>query len=388
MLCSNQLDDLFVDFVLCISGAGERRVTAEILVVDGLHCHHAERIAHAVPRNHGAGELGCLLNVVGRAGRDFVENDFLCGTSAGEGGNFVFNFLFGHQIFVVLLHLHGVAEGTGSARNNGNFLYRRGVRLHRSDQGMADFMIGNNLLFVIGQHGVFLLITGDNNFDAFLQIRFRDNRTIVAHSAERRFVDDVCQLCTGCTGCHAGDGVIVDIVSGFDFLGVYLENRFSSGEIRQFYRNAAVKTARPRERRIQRFRTVCCCQNDDAVVSLKAVHFGEQLVERLFAFVIAADLSVALFADGVNLVDKDNARRFFLCLLEQVADFGGTHADKHLDKFRTGHREERHAGFACDSLCQHGFAGSRRADKQNALWHRGADGGIFVRIVQIIYDFL
>lgn len=88
-------------------------------------------------------------------------------------------------------------------------------------------MIGNNLLFVIGQHSVFLLITGNDNFDAFLQIRFRDNRTIVADSAERRFVDDVCQLCTGCTGCHAGDGVIVDIVSGFDFLGMYLENRLS-----------------------------------------------------------------------------------------------------------------------------------------------------------------
>ena len=112
-------------------------------------------------------------------------------------------------------------------------------------------MIGNNLLFVIGQHGVFLLITGNDNFDAFLQIRFRDNRTIVADSAERRFVDDVCQLCTGCTGCHAGDGVIVDIISGFDFLGMYLENRLSSGEIRQLYRNAAVKTTRPRECRIQ-----------------------------------------------------------------------------------------------------------------------------------------
>ena len=39
-----------------------------------------------------------------------------------------------------------------------------------------------------------------------------------------------------------------------------------------------------------------------------------------------------------------------------------------------------------DSLGQHGLAGSRRADEQDALWHGGADIGVLLRIVQIIDD--
>ena len=42
--------------------------------------------------------------------------------------------------------------------------------------------------------------------------------------------------------------------------------------------------------------------------------------------------------------------------------------------------------ITCDGLREHGFSGSRRADKQNALRHRCAHVGIFLRIVKIIDD--
>ena len=62
---------------------------------------------------------------------------------------------------------------------------------------------------------------------------------------------------------------------------------------------------------------------DDAFVALEAVHLDEQLVQRLLALVVpAAEAGAAMTADGVDLVDEDDAGRVLLALFEQVA-----HAD-------------------------------------------------------------
>ena len=113
-------------------------------------------------------------------------------------------------------------------------------------------------------------------------------------------------------------------------------------QIRQFHRHPPVKTPRPCERRIQRFRTVGGCQDDDSVVRLESVHLCQQLVQRLLPFVIAAHPAVTLLADGVDLIDKHDAGGFLLGLPEQIPDFRGAHADEHFHEFRTGHGEEGH----------------------------------------------
>ena len=66
-----------------------------------------------------------------------------------------------------------------------------------------------------------------------------------------------------------------------------------------------------------------------AVVCFKSVHLGKQLVQCLLPLIIAAHPAVTLLADGVDLVDKYDTRRFFLGLPEQIPDFGGAHADEH-----------------------------------------------------------
>ena len=53
-------------------------------------------------------------------------------------------------------------------------------------------------------------------------------------------------------------------------------------------------------------------------------------------------------AQRVQLVDEDDARRFLLRLLEQIAYARGAHADEHLDEVRAADREERNARFARD----------------------------------------
>ncbi len=107
-------------------------------------------------------------------------------------------------------------------------------------------------------------------------------------------------------------------------------------------------------------RAVGGSDNDDAVVDLEAVHLDQQLVQGLLALVVAtAQAGTAVAADGIDLVDEDNAGRLLLGLVEHVAHTGGAHADEHLDEVRTGDREEGDFRLAGDGLGQQGLTGTR-----------------------------
>ena len=97
-----------------------------------------------------------------------------------------------------------------------------------------------------------------------------------------------------------------------------LEDSLSSGKVRKLDGNAAVKAAGARQRGIERFGTVCCSKDDNAVVAFKAVHFGEKLIESLFPLVVSADLSVTLLSYRVDLVYEHDARCFLLRLAEKI----------------------------------------------------------------------
>jgi len=71
--------------------------------------------------------------------------------------------------------------------------------------------------------------------------------------------------------------------------------------------------------------------------------------------------------DGVDLVDKKNAGRVLLALIEEVANPRRAHSDKHLDKVGAAHREERHRSLACNCFSEKGFPRSRWAQQQGAL---------------------
>ena len=122
---------------------------------------------------------------------------------------------------------------------------------------------------------------------------------------------------------------------------------------------------------------------------IEAVHLGQQLVERLLALVVAAKAAaIALFADGIDLVDKDDARGLFLGLLKQIADLGGATADEHLDELRTRNAKERHARLAGNSLGEQGFTGTRRANKESTARQLGANFLVALRLLQKVDDLL
>ena len=100
---------------------------------------------------------------------------------------------------------------------------------------------------------------------------------------------------------------------------------------------------------------------------LEAVHLDEQLVQRLLALLVAERVAAAAAADGVELVDEDDAGRVAAGILEQPSHARGADAGVHLDEIGAAREEERHAGFAGDRAREQRLAGSRRADEQHAL---------------------
>ena len=80
----------------------------------------------------------------------------------------------------------------------------------------------------------------------------------------------------------------VHILRHLDLFGVDLQDVLPALQVRQLHRHPAVEAAGPGQGRVQGLGPVGGRQDDDAGVVLKAVHLGEQLVQRLLPLVVAA----------------------------------------------------------------------------------------------------
>src|SRR5271165_1682203 len=93
-------------------------------------------------------------------------------------------------------------------------------------------------------------------------------------------------------------------------------------------------------------------------------------------------------ADGIDLVDEQDARTVFLGRLEHVANAAGTHANEHLDEFRARDRVERHTGLTSDCPPQQRLAGARRTDQQNPLGNTAPKPLKLLRVFQELDDLI
>ena len=119
----------------------------------------------------------------------------------------------------------------------------------------------------------------------------------------------------------------------------------------------SVKSSRSKQSRIQNIRAVGCCQNNNIGLAIKAIHFHQNLVQSLLAFIMTATHTRAtLTTHGINLINKDNAWSIFLSLRKQISHSTSTNTNKHFHKFRTGDREEWHASLTGNSTSQHSLA--------------------------------
>ena len=98
--------------------------------------------------------------------------------------------------------------------------------------------------------------------------------------------------------------------ASFTRTGVNLEDRLAPRQIGTIDDHGPVETSRPHQRGIERLGAVGGGHDDDAAIGVEAVHLDEELVEGLFAFIVAADGEpAARFAERIEFVDEDDARR-------------------------------------------------------------------------------
>ena len=167
---------------------------------------------------------------------------------------------------------------------------------------------------------------------------------------------------------------------------MHLQDAETAVDVGPVDHHAPVEAAGAQQRRVQHVRAVGGGDEDHALVGLEAVHLDQELVERLLALVVAAaQAGAAMAADGVDLVDEDDAGSVLLALLEEVAHPARADADEHLHEVRSGDREERHVGLTRNRAREQGLAGAGRAHQQEAL---GISAELLelLRVLQVLDD--
>jgi hypothetical protein len=134
-----------------------------------------------------------------------------------------------------------------------------------------------------------------------------------ARREQRRLVDQVGEVGTGEARRAARDHRGVDVVGGRHLAHVHLEDLLATADVRQRHHDLAVEAPGRSSAGSSTSGTVGRGDHDDALVALEAVHLDQQLVEGLLALVVAAaEAGATMAADGVDLVDEDDAGRCFL----------------------------------------------------------------------------
>ena len=276
-----------------------------------------------------------------------------------------------------------------AAADDRDLVHRVGVLEGGADQRVAHLVEGDGQLLLLADHPALALRAGDDAGDRLLEVVHDDDLAVAARGEDRRLVDQVGEVGAAETRGLLGEHLEVD--AGVERLvaRVHLEDRAAAADVGAVEHDVPVEAAGAEQRGVEDVGPVGGRDHDDVLVGLEPVHLDEELVEGLLALVVAAaEARATLAADGVDLVDEDDAGRVLLGLVEEVAHAAGADADEHLDELRAADAEERHARLAGDGLAEQRLAGARRADQQHALGDARADGDELVRVLEELDDLV
>ena len=252
---------------------------------------------------------------------------------------------------------------------------------------MAGLVIGGEGFFLFRHHhrtpfgphqdlvlGVFELGHGDDPFAD-------------AGRVQGRLVDQVGEIGAGKSGRPASNDPGIHVGRQRHLAHVHLEDLLTAQDIRIRHRHLAIETARTQERRVEDVGSVGGGDENDPFCRFETVHLDQQLIQCLFALVVAAPQTGApVAADGIQLVDEDDAGRVLLALVEHVADAAGTDTDEHLDEIRPRDGEERHVGLPGDGPGKQGLTGARRADEKTPFGDLAAQSLELLRVPEELDD--
>src|SRR5262249_35564072 len=102
------------------------------------------------------------------------------------------------------------------------------------------------------------------------------------------------------------------------------QNGLTDADIGQINNDLPVKTSGDEQLSVMNIRPVRRCNYDDAFLRIKAVHFHNQRIQRLLAFIVSATEPVtSASAYCVDFVNEDEARRVLSSLFKHVANTAG-----------------------------------------------------------------
>ncbi len=334
-------------------------------------------------------DVGGLDQVVGRARGHFAYHQGFGRAPAHEHRQAVAQLARAGQVAVLAGALQGVAQRADAARDDGDFVHRVGARQRHGHQRMAHFVHGHGAPLLVAEHALVALQAGDDALHGGGEVGHRHGVGAAPRGQQGRFVDQVGQVGAGKARRQRGHRVGVDIAAEVHFLEVHaqhIDTAFAVGPVDQ---HLAVEAAGPQQGRVEHLGAVGRRQNHHARTGVEAVHFGQQLVQRLFLLVVAPRdrAHAARPAQGVQLVNEDDARRRGAGLLEHVAHARRTDPHEHLDELGARDAEEGYAGLAGHGACQQRLARARRAHQQNALGHVRAQPAVVLGVFQELHRF-
>ena len=364
----HQRGDLLGGVELATAAAADERVA---LLLTELHGTHAR--AHAVLDDHGLGDLRGHLDVRARAGGRVAEDQLLGGAAAHRKDEASEKLGAVVHALVVFRGGHRVPAGA-AAGQDGDLINPLDI-LHRPGrQGVATLVVGGDLLLVLGDDLRGTARATHYAVGGFLQGVAGDDVAVHARGQQRGLVEDVLQVRAGHAGGALGQGGQVDVRCQRLTLRVDAQDLFAADQVRVGDRDLAVEAARAQECWVEHVRAVRRGHEDHALAAVEAIHLHEQLVQGLLALIVAAaHAGASLAADGVDLVDEDDAGRVLLRLLEQVAHAGGTDTDEHFHEVGAGDAVERHPGLTGHCAGQQRLTGAGRAVEQHAAWDLRAE---------------
>ena len=345
-------------------------------------------LAHAFGGDHLLAEFGDMTEVGAGARSDgvFTEDDFLGNAAAHSASENVFELV---DVFVVAIFgREEPSDTTGAAAgDDGDFVDGVGVGEDVANDGVASFVVGGELAFVV-VHDLALALGADGDaFEGLGDIGAGDGFVAFAGGGDGGFVGDVGEVGAGTAGGLGGEGVEIDVVGERLVLEVNFEDGEAVFALGQSDVDMAIEATWAEQGFVQHVHAVGGGHDDDAGIVVETVHLDEDLVQGLLVFATSATASVAFVGDSIDFVNEDDGGGVFLGFGEEVADAGGTDADEHFGELGAGDAEEGDGGLASDGAGHQGFAGAWIAREQDAARDFGAELFVFLGFFEEVNDF-
>ena len=120
------------------------------------------------------------------------------------------------------------------------------------------------------------------------EVEHGDARLVMPGRPEGRLVRHVSDVGAGQPDGRCGKAFEIDVVRQWDIPSMNLEQADTSLVVRAIHRNMPIESSRAKKGRVQDVGTVSRRHDDDRLALLKAVHLAQDLIERLFTFVVTA----------------------------------------------------------------------------------------------------